>query len=142
MDSRRKNSRYRSGFYPGARAVLLASCLALLLGACSDSELNIHDPRRVGIGAPESLLEIYAPESGSVLEANMPFILDYAVVRGDKGNHITIRIDEQRPFKVAQIQARHHMEGLPPGPHTITVTEYTKDDLPTGGQATIHIIMQ
>lgn len=138
-----KNGQYRQGIRLNhIYAWLTGCCLALLLGACSESDLNIPDAHKVGIGAPESLLEIYAPESGSVLPANTPFILDYAVVRGEKGSYIKIHVDKQPPLKVAQTRARHHMDGLPAGSHTITVTEYTKDGLPTGGLATVHVIMQ
>lgn len=117
----------------------LALCLLLLLGACSDSEMNLNipvSPREL------PLLEIQSPVNGAVLPANQSFILSYEVVQGDNGDHVVIQVDKQKPVTVHQTYGRHHIEGLPPGKHTIIVSEYTSTKQATGAQAVIHLTMQ
>ena len=124
--------------FPGF--LVLAIVLATL-SACgrSDNTLNFPSPK---IPVPEALLEIYNPVNGSVLPANSPFILEYEVVRGEKGHHVKIQIDDQKPDIINEIRGRHFIEGLEPGPHTIILKEYTRQGAETGGIAIIHISME
>ena len=113
---------------------------AATLLACSESDLSIEhvDPFPV----PDSLIEIYSPANGSKLPANKPFILDYAVVRGMDGAYVRIRVDKLRSVKITALSGRHHIDGLPPGPHRITVKEYNSEHEPTGGKAEINVFME
>lgn len=118
----------------------LAMFLSLLFVACSDGDLNIPDAKSMGI--PDSLIEVYSPVSGSTLPANTDFVLEFAVVRGHEGAYVKLHIDKMRPVTLAKISGKHYINGLPAGPHTLTLVEYAHDGQPTGGEATINIIME
>lgn len=94
------------------------------------------------MGISKPLIEVATPVSGSVLPADTPFVLEYAVVRGENGDHVTIRVDKQKPETIIRLRASHYMAPLPAGPHAITITEYTRQGRATGGQVTINITMQ
>ncbi len=119
---------------------MLAMFLLLLLVACSDTELNVLDPKSMGISAP--LIEVYTPVSGSILPADTDFMLEFAAVRGPKGTHVKLRIDKKRPVTLAGISGKHHIDGLPAGPHTIAIKGYASDGRPTGAQVIIKVFME
>ncbi len=118
----------------------LAILLPLLFVACSDADLNIPDPKSMGIA--DSLIEVYAPVTGSILPADTGFVLDFAVVRGSQGAYIKLRIDKQRPVILNSLSGKHRIDGLPAGPHTLVITEYAADGRPTGGQVLINVVME
>jgi hypothetical protein len=120
--------------------VILALFLLLLFVACSDTDLNIPNPKSMGMSEP--LIEVYTPVTGSILPADTDFVLGFAVVRGREGAYIKLRIDKRRPVTLNNLSGKHHIDGLPAGPHTITITEYTHDGRLTGGQALIHVFME
>lgn len=113
---------------------------ALLLMACSDSNLDIPD--RNSIGASRPLIEIYAPDGGSILPPNTPFTLDYAIRRSPNGHHVKIRVDDKKPQIVMRRRGKHQVHGLPVGKHRIRITEYKKDGTETGGDITLTFTMQ
>ena len=119
-----------------------AICLVCLtLCACNDSpSISISDKSDIGI--PDALLEIHAPINGSTLPANQPVVLDYEVIRGDKGSYIRLKVDKQKSVKIARTKGMHRIDPLPPGKHTITLTEYTAEGRKTGGHATISIVIE
>lgn len=114
--------------------------LVLLLGACS-SENDLDFPN-IEIPLPEALLEIYYPYNGATLAANQSFTLKYDVVRGDTGAYVKIQINDEVPAIINKTSGQHHIEALPPGTHSISLTEYTKSDVATGGFVVIHITMK
>lgn len=124
--------------YRQSLIAILASFLFLV--ACSDTDLNIPAPKSMGMSEP--LIEVYTPVTGSILPADTDFVLGFAVVRGRKGAYIKLRIDKRRPVTLNILSGKHHIDGLPAGPHTITITEYTNDGRPTGGQASINVFME
>ena len=118
----------------------LAISVFLFLTSCSDSDINI--PSNQNIGFSKTLVAIYSPTNGAVLSKNKPFILDYEVIRGIKSSYVKIQIDKNKPITVTNIKARHHINGLESGAHTIFVSEYRSDDKPSGSQALIKILME
>ena len=114
--------------------------LSLLFVACSETDFNIPDPGSMGI--PDSLIEVYSPVSGATLPADTDFVLDFAVVRGNKGAYVKLRVDKMRSVTLAKISGKHHIDGLPAGPHTIALVEYTHDGRRTGGETIINVIME
>ena len=129
-------------FYKNLLFYGLAFCLGCLTLSACDNSSSITITDKSSIGIPDVLIEIHAPIHGSTLPANQPFILDYDVIRGDKGSYIQLRVDKQTPVKIAKTSGRHLMEPLPPGEHTITLTEFTANGHKTGGKAKISVIMQ
>lgn len=111
-----------------------------LLFACSESDINI--PSKEYFEQPKTLVEIYSPINGSVLPQNTPFILEYEVIRGQKGGYIKIQVDKMRPVTIARIKGQHHIDGLPAGSHTIKISDYGKNKKRGEGQAIINITMQ
>lgn len=118
---------------------MLLICPALLI-ACSEPEFNIPDRNSIGVSRP--LIEIYAPAGGSVLPADTPFTLDYAILRSSGGHHVKIRIDDDEPQIVMRLKGKHQIRGLPAGTHRVRITEYTKHGVETGGDITLSITMR
>ena len=119
---------------------LILLCCALLLSACSESDFNIPDRHSMGLSQP--LIEIYAPEGDTILPADTPFTLDYAILRSPEGHHVKIRIDNAKPQIVMRPKGKHQVHGLSAGKHRIRITEYTQKNIETGGDITLNITMQ
>jgi hypothetical protein len=116
------------------------SLVCLLLSSCSDSDINISGENHRGLS--KTLVAIYSPTNGAILTKNEPFVLDYEVIHGIKSSYVKIQIDKLPPITVANIKARHHISGLESGIHSILVTEYRSNHLPSGSQALIKVTMQ
>jgi len=112
----------------------------LLLAACGDSDISIST--HSDTDTPGSLVEISAPISGSVLPADKPFSLEYAVLRSANGHHVSIQVDQKKPEKVNSLRGFHRMPGLPAGAHTLVIREHREDGSPTGSQAIIRVTMR
>jgi len=118
--------------------ILLFSTISLI--ACSDSKIEIPDPRSLGMSQP--LIEIYSPPDDTALPANTPFTLDYAILRSPDGHHVKIRIDNQKPQVVVRRKGKHQIHGLPAGKHRVRITEYTQKGVETGADITLSVTMQ
>jgi hypothetical protein len=93
------------------------------------------------MGMSQPLIEIYSPSGDAILPANEPFTLDYAILRSPDGHHVKIRIDDKKPQIVIRLKGKHQVHGLAAGTHRIRITEYTKNDVETGGDITLNITM-
>lgn len=98
------------------------------------------------MGMSQPLIEIYSPDVDSVLPADTPFILDYAILRSTHGHHVKIRIDKRKPEVVVRAKNKkhsmHQIPGLPAGKHRVRITEFTEDGIKTGGDITLHLTME
>lgn len=122
------------------RPYLLALMIIGLLCACgNDDKLAFETGEDVRM---LPLIEVYQPANGSVLAADTDFVVDYAVVRGLEGDYVVIRVDGKNPVRINSRNGRHRMQGLPPGPHTLLIEEYTNDGKRTGGRARISFSME
>lgn len=120
---------------------IFALCCLFLVAACEGDPPEINLSTDVDKVYPP-LAEIYAPKDGGTVPAHQSFALDYAVVRGTSGSYVEIQVDKKKPQKVALTDGRHLIEGLAPGKHRISITEYNKKGKPTGARAAVEITAQ
>ena len=119
---------------------LLLCFYAFLLAACTENnDFKFSD--HTTATPSDSLIDVYAPMSGATLPRNTPFIFEYEVVRGKKGAYVKIQVDNQVPVTVHKTSGQHQIDGLAAGPHTISITEYTKEGKPTGGYTAVNVTM-
>ncbi len=97
------------------------------------------DFRGADSNLPPSLIEIYEPVNGAVIPANTDFVVDYAVLRGNRGDYVEILVGEQKPMRINSLKGRHLIHGLAPGKHALLIVEYAADGKKTGGMARIEI---
>ena len=112
----------------------------LFITACSDSDKNISGNQI--IGSTNTLIAIYSPTNDATLTADKPFVLNYEVLRAIKTSYVKIQVDKKPPITVANIKAKHQINGLTKGMHTILVSEYRSNNKPTGSQAIIKVLMK
>jgi hypothetical protein len=115
--------------------------LSIFTLGCTDSTPDINISSDIDADL-SPLAEIYAPEDGAILPADTPFALDYAVVRGTKGTYVEIQVDKGKASRVVLLSGRHFVQGLAPGKHRLSVTEYDKKGKPTGARAAVNITVK
>lgn len=116
--------------------VLTCACLTVCLAACGGSN---EDTPRASVLAPAEV-RITAPEDGATVPANSPVSIKYEARLSPRGDHLHISVDGGPPDVVKQLKGSHTIGPLPPGRHTVTVTEVTPEHVPTGHDATINIV--
>ncbi len=82
--------------------------------------------------AQNASVKITAPADGAQLDAMAQNTVVYDVVRGDKGDHVHLYVDNKEAAILRQLKGSYPLSTLAPGKHEICIKVVNKAHTPIG----------
>lgn len=90
--------------------------------------------------ADMGVVKILTPADNAQFDANEEYPMTYEIVLGDGGDHFHVWVDEAKSPAQHSTKGTYTLPKLSPGKHVINIKVVDKGHVPTGPEATIHVV--